>query len=256
MRLRFLGTGTSTGVPQIGCTCPTCISTDVHDKRLRSSVLLNVNGINLLIDCGPDFRTQILNAGAPDIKAALLTHSHYDHVGGIDDLRPYCYASPDGHFPLYCRPDVATDIRNRVPYCFREHPYPGVPVFTTHEIESDPFDVEGISVTPLPVWHYKLPIVGFKIGNLAYITDAKEIPDSTINLIRGIDTLVINALRHKEHLSHMNLEQALNVINQVKPRVAYLTHFADKIGCHRDTDPMLPSPVHMAYDNLIIEIPD
>lgn len=256
MRLRFLGTGTSTGVPQIGCTCPTCISTDVHDKRLRSSALLNVNGINLLIDCGPDFRTQILNAGAPDIKAALLTHSHYDHVGGIDDLRPYCYASPDGHFPLYCRPDVATDIRNRVPYCFREHPYPGVPVFTTHEIGSEPFDVEGISVTPLPVWHYRLPIVGFKIGNLAYITDAKEIPDSTINLIRGIDTLVINALRHKEHLSHMNLEQALSVIDQIKPRAAYLTHFADKIGCHRDTDPMLPSPVHMAYDNLIIDIPD
>lgn len=256
MRLRFLGTGTSSGVPQIGCTCPTCISTDVHDKRLRSSALLNVNGINLLIDCGPDFRTQILNAGAPDIKAALLTHSHYDHVGGIDDLRPYCYASPDGHFPLYCRPDVATDIRNRVPYCFREHPYPGVPVFTTHEIGSEPFDVEGISVTPLPVWHYRLPIVGFKIGNLAYITDAKEIPDSTINLIRGIDTLVINALRHKEHLSHMNLEQALSVIDQIKPRAAYLTHFADKIGCHRDTDPMLPSPVHMAYDNLIIDIPD
>ncbi len=256
MRLRFLGTGTSTGVPQIGCTCPTCISTDVHDKRLRSSALLNVNGINLLIDCGPDFRTQILNAGAPDIKAALLTHSHYDHVGGIDDLRPYCYASPDGHFPLYCRPDVATDIRNRVPYCFREHLYPGVPVFTTHEIGSEPFDVEGISVTPLPVWHYRLPIVGFKIGNLAYITDAKEIPDSTINLIRGIDTLVINALRHKEHLSHMNLEQALSVIDQIKPRAAYLTHFADKIGCHRDTDPMLPSPVHMAYDNLIIDIPD
>lgn len=256
MRLRFLGTGTSSGVPQIGCTCPTCISTDVHDKRLRSSALLNVNGINLLIDCGPDFRTQILNAGAPDIKAALLTHSHYDHVGGIDDLRPYCYASPYGHFPLYCRPDVATDIRNRVPYCFREHPYPGVPVFTTHEIGSEPFDVEGISVTPLPVWHYRLPIVGFKIGNLAYITDAKEIPDSTINLIRGIDTLVINALRHKEHLSHMNLEQALSVIDQIKPRSAYLTHFADKIGCHRDTDPMLPSPVHMAYDNLIIDIPD
>ena len=256
MRLLFLGTGTSTGVPQIGCKCPTCISTDIHDKRLRASALLTVGDKNLLIDCGPDFRTQIIDAGAPDIDAALLTHSHYDHVGGIDDLRPYCHRQPDGHFPLYCRPDVAQDIHDRVPYCFREHPYPGVPIFTTHEIGDAPFNVCGVEVVPLPVWHYKLPIVGFKIGKIAYITDAKEIPDSTIDLIKGIDTLVLNALRREEHLSHMNLQQALDVIERVRPRIAYLTHFADKIGCYRDVDPTLPSPGHMANDNLIIDIPD
>ncbi|MCM1504563.1 MAG: MBL fold metallo-hydrolase [Muribaculum sp.] len=256
MRLRFLGTGTSTGVPQIGCTCPTCISTDIHDKRLRASALLSIGDLNLLIDCGPDFREQIINAGAPHIDAALLTHSHYDHVGGIDDLRPYCHTSPDGRFPLYARPDVIEDIRNRVPYCFREHPYPGVPIFDTREIGSNPFYVNDIEITPLPVWHYKLPIVGFKIGKLAYITDAKEIPSDTMSLVKGVDTLIINALRHEEHLSHMNLSQALGVIAEAKPRVAYLTHFADKIGLQREVDPTLPKPVHMAYDNLVIEIPD
>ena len=214
------------------------------------------DGKNILIDCGPDFRTQILNAGSPDLEAALLTHSHYDHVGGIDDLRPYCYHRPDGHFPLYCRPDVATDIRNRVPYCFREHPYPGVPMFTTHEFTTEPFTVCGMKVTPLPVWHYKLPIVGFKIGNLAYITDAKVIPDSTIDLIKGVDTLVINALRHEEHMSHMNLRQALDSIERIGPRRAYLTHFADRIGLYSEVDPSLPQNVRMAYDNLIVDIPD
>ena len=217
--------------------------------------MLSVDGRNVLIDCGPDFRQQIMNAGAPDIDATLLTHSHYDHVGGIDDLRPYCHRHDEEHFPLYCRPDVAKDIRERVPYCFRKHPYPGVPIFSIHEIDTEPFFIGNIEVTPLPVWHYKLPIVGFKIGNLAYITDAKEIPDSTIDIIHGIDTLVINALRHEEHLSHMNLEQALGCIEKINPRIAYLTHLADRMGCYNDVDPGLPSPVHLAYDNLVIDIP-
>lgn len=255
MRLRFLGTGTSTGVPQIGCTCPVCISTDIHDKRLRASAIVSVGDKNLLIDCGPDFRQQIINAGAPELEAALLTHSHYDHVGGIDDLRPYCYTKEDG-FPLYCRHDVAEDIRNRVPYCFRQHLYPGVPTFNITEIDDKPFEVAGIMVTPLPVIHYKLPIVGFRIGKLAYITDAKTIPDATFELMHNTDTLVINALRRKDHISHMTLDEALAAIGRIKPRVTYLTHFADAIGKQADVEPTLPEGVHMAYDNLVIEIPD
>ena len=252
MRLRFLGTGTSTGVPQIGCTCETCISTDSHDKRLRASAILSIGDKNILLDCGPDFRTQIIDAGAVHLDAALLTHSHYDHVGGIDDLRPYCYRN--GGFALYCRPDVAEDLRNRVPYCFKEHPYPGVPIFNIHEIGDEPFDVDGIEVTPLPVYHYKLPIVGYRIGNFAYIVDAKTIPDSTFELLHGIDTLTINALRIEEHMSHMSLSQCLAAIERINPRVAYLTHMADRIGLHRKVEPTLPTGVHLAYDGLTIEI--
>lgn len=252
MRLRFLGTGTSTGVPQIGCKCPVCTSTDLHDKRRRASALLNVEGKNILIDCGPDFRQQIIDAGAPDLTCALLTHSHYDHVGGIDDLRPYCHR--DGGFPLYCRHDVADDLRNRVPYCFKEHPYPGVPTFDIHEIGSEPFKVGETSVIPLPVVHYKLPIVGFRIGKLAYITDAKVIPDETFNLLEGVDTLVINALRREPHLSHMTLDEALAAISRINPRIAYLTHLADKMGLQSEIEPTLPENVHIAYDGLEIEI--
>lgn len=252
MKLRFLGTGTSTGVPQIGCKCPTCISTDLHDKRLRASALLTVNGVNILIDCGPDFRQQIIDAGAPDLTAALLTHSHYDHVGGIDDLRPYCYRS--GGFPLYCRPDVAKDLRNRVPYCFREHPYPGVPIFEMHEIGNDSFMIAGIRIVPLPVMHYELPIVGFRIGNLAYITDAKTIPDKTFDLMKGVDVLVINALRREEHLSHMTLDEAIAAIDRIKPKRAYLTHLADRMGPQSIVEKTLPKNVYIAYDGLEIEI--
>ena len=167
--LRFLGTGTSTGVPAIGCTCPACLSTDTRDKRLRASAIVSVGDKNLLIDCGPDFRRQIIDAGAPHLEAVLLTHSHYDHVGGIDDMRPYCHSLPDGHFPVYCTADVAEDLRNRVPYCFRENLYPGVPVFSIHEVDPKvPFMVGDIQVTPLPVMHDRLPIIGFRIGPLAY----------------------------------------------------------------------------------------
>ncbi|MBQ9074061.1 MAG: MBL fold metallo-hydrolase, partial [Muribaculaceae bacterium] len=182
MKLKFLGTGTSTGIPQIMCNCAVCRSEDEHDKRLRASAMVTIGETNILIDCGPDFRTQMLRAESPKLEALLITHSHYDHVGGVDDLRPYCTIG-DG-FPIYCRPDVAEDLRNRVPYCFAEHPYPGVPAFNLYEIETKPFKIGDILVKPIPVMHYKLPIVGYKIGNLAYITDAKTISDSTIEMLQ------------------------------------------------------------------------
>lgn len=254
MKLTFLGTGTSTGVPQIGCRCKACTSRDPKDRRLRASVLVDADGHGILIDCGPDLRTQLLYQGSPDIDALLITHSHYDHVGGIDDMRPYCAGGP---FPVYCKADVAGDLRSRVPYCFAEHPYPGVPVFDIHEIDPDrPFRVGDVEVVPLPVMHYRLSIVGFRIGNLAYITDCKTIPSSTIDRLRGVDTLVINALRHAEHMSHINLAQALEIIGEVSPRRAYLTHISHDMGLHADVEPTLPPDVRIAYDGLEITIPD
>ena len=254
MKLTFLGTGTSTGVPQIRCKCEVCTSADPREKRLRASVLIEVHaGCNLLIDCGPDFREQMLREGSPNLTALLITHSHYDHVGGIDDMRPYCYPNP---FLVYCQADVARDLRERIPYCFREHLYPGVPTFNIHIIEPDKdFIIQDVKVTPLPVMHARLPIVGFRIGNLAYITDCSEMPDETLEKIKNVDTLVINALRIKPHMSHMNLEQALAVIKAAKPKVAYLTHLSHDMGLINVTTTLLPPNVHIATDGLSIEIP-
>lgn len=255
MKLTFLGTGTSTGVPQIGCRCKVCSSTDPREKRLRASVMVELqSGFRFLIDCGPDFRQQMLRENSPSLNALLLTHSHYDHVGGIDDLRPYCHPDP---FPIYCKADVARDLRERVPYCFAEHLYPGVPTFDIHEISPNcDFRVGGVDVTPLPVMHARLPIVGFKIGNLAYITDCSEMPDETVEKIAGIDTLVINALRLKPHMSHMNLQEALDVIKVVKPRQAYLTHLSHDMGLIDETRKLLPHGVDIATDGLTVVISD
>lgn len=210
-------------------------------------------GRNLLIDCGPDFREQILRAGAPPLSALLITHSHYDHVGGIDDMRPYCYPSS---FPVYCLADVARDLRERVPYCFRKHLYPGVPTFDIHVIDpSRPFTVDGIEITPLPVMHARLPIIGFRIGNLAYITDCSAMPPDTLSKIHGVDTLIINALRREPHMSHMNLSQALEVIRSAAPRRAFLTHLSHGMGLIDDTRPLLPPGVDIATDSLTVEIP-
>lgn len=249
MRLTFLGTGTSTGVPQMRCQCPVCRSLDPCDHRLRASALLEVDGRNILIDCGPDFRQQMLRAAEPRLDCALLTHSHYDHVGGIDDLRPYC---ADGPFPLYCRPDVAADLRARVPYCFKENPYPGVPSLDLIEIDPEkPFVACGIEVTPLPVMHARLPIVGFRVRDFAYITDCKTMPDSTMALLRGVDTLVLNALRIEEHMSHINLAQAIDIASRSGARRVYFTHFSHGIGLSAEVN--LPQGMHMAHDMLSIE---
>lgn len=253
MQLTFLGTGTSTGVPTIGCHCTTCSSTDPRDQRLRTSALLTDGNRRLLIDCGPDLRQQLLTNHIDALDACIITHYHYDHVGGIDDLRKFSY--PNG-FDIYANADTIGVLRSNVPYCFAEHPYPGAPVLHPHVLE--PFqscDIAGFNVVPLPINHYLMDILGFKIGNLAYITDAKVIPTETIEAIRGIDTLVVNALRPKEHISHMNLTDALNVINVVKPRQAWLVHICHDMGLYAERNPSLPDGVNLAYDNLTIEIP-
>ncbi len=252
IEVEFLGTGTSTGVPQLGCQCEVCRSSDPCDYRLRCSAIVRTQGVSLLIDCGPDFRQQMLRASDLHLDALLITHSHYDHVGGMDDLRPYCR---NGAFPVYAQPNVLTDIRSRIPYCFFEHLYPGVPTFDLHPLSGEKFDVKGVEIEPLLVMHYKLPIFGYRIGNLAYITDAKTIPAETIEKIKGIDTLIINALRMKPHMSHMSLKETLAVICKVKPRRAYLIHESDGIGLHAETSKQLPKGVSLAFDTEIIHIP-
>lgn len=253
MKITFLGTGTSTGVPSIGCHCETCCSADPRDKRLRTSALISAGGKNILIDAGPDFRQQILSNGVDKLDALLITHSHYDHVGGIDDLRPFCY--PNG-FDIYCAADVSADLHVHVPYCFAEHPYPGAPVLHDHIIEPfHPFAIGDVEVLPLPVNHYLIDILGFRIGPIGYVTDAKHIPDATIDALSGVDLLVINALRHKSHISHLNLSEAIDIINKVKPRIAYLTHLSHDMGRHSYVEPTLPSNVRIAYDGLSVELP-
>jgi len=216
--------------------------------------MVEVEGKNLLIDCGPDFRSQILRYHNGSIDALLITHHHYDHVGGTDDLRPYCRGIEA--FPVYCLPEAADDFKRRMPYSFTEHPYPGVPHYELHIITPlTPFKATGIEIVPLPINHYKLEIVGYKIGNLAYITDAKRVPAPTIEAIKGIDTLVINALRHTEHFSHLTLSESLEIIGRIKPRVAYLTHLSHDMGLTANLLPQLPPNVHPAQDGLTIHIP-
>lgn len=254
MKLTFLGTGTSTGVPSLNCDCNVCMSTDPRDRRMRSSALLETDGQILLIDCGPDFYHQMLAYHRfGQIDAALITHTHYDHLGGVDDLRPYCNRRK---FPIYCQPNVADDLRNRVPYCFVENPYPGVPTFDIHYVEPmQRFTIGPTRILPVPVMHGKLLIVGYIINDrLGYITDAKTIPDETIEALKGVDTLIINALRIKEHHSHMNLSQALDVIREINPGRAYLIHMSHDIGLHAEISKQLPENVSIAYDGLTIEI--
>lgn len=250
--IEFLGTGTSTGVPLIGCNCEVCQSTDNKDKRLRTSAIVRINNKNILIDCGPDFREQMLRATSSTLDIVLLTHSHYDHVGGIDDLRPYCY--PD-HFPVYAQQNVLDDLVARVPYCFYKNPYPGVPQFNLGVIDTDnPLHLDNIKIEALPVWHHKLLINGYKIGNhLAYITDAKTIDESTIKRITGIDLLVINSLREEPHMSHMSLNETLSVIKQINPKQTYLIHMSHDMGLHNDISKRLPNNISFAYDKLIVK---
>lgn len=251
IRVTVLGSGTSKGVPEIGCTCSVCQSDDPRDKRLRASVLVRTQGLTLLLDASPDLRQQALIHDIAHVDAVLITHSHYDHVGGIDDLRPFCV---NGALPLYVREDVDGDLRRRLDYCFRQHLYPGVPVFDMQILDGKPFYINGVRIEPIEVLHGKLPIFGYRIGRFAYVTDAKTIDDHARDQLRDLDVLIINALRKQEHFAHFSLQEALELIAYVKPKRAYLTHFNHQMPRYADLAAELPEGVFPAYDGLEITV--
>ena len=253
MTLTFLGTATSTGIPVLGCGCDVCRSGDPRDHRLRCCSLLTLDdGRNILIDCGPDIRQQLLAHHNASVDAVLITHSHYDHIGGLDDLRTLSYKHP---VDIFCSHDVADVIRRVMPYCFNNNNYPNIPRLKLHEITRYvTFEAAGVEVIPLAVMHGHLPILGFRIGNLAYITDATELPEETLHLIKGVDVLIINALRLTPNPTHMNLDEALSVIDSVKPRESYLIHMSHQMGRHSEASLRLPPGVNFAYDSLQIHV--
>ena len=252
MKLTFLGTGTSKGVPEIGCTCPTCLSTDKRDKRLRVSALIETDDARILIDCGPDFRMQMLGIPFDRIDGVLLTHEHYDHTGGIDDLRPFGIF---GDIDVFADEFTHRHLRERLPYFFREVLYPGVPRLLFHTVEPyTAFHIKGVEIVPLQVMHGKLPILGFRIGKLGFVTDMTEAPEETIKQLTGVDTLIIGALRQRPHATHQTIGEAIEVARSVGARETYLIHMNHEAGLHAETDAQLPEHVHLAYDGLEIEI--
>lgn len=249
IKVTVLGSGTSKGIPEIGCYCPVCRSDDPRDKRSRCSVLIETQGVRLLIDVSPDFHDQAIKNDITYVDAALITHNHYDHVGGFDDLRPFCR---NGKFPVYLRPDVNNDLHRRIDYCFREHLYPGVPSFEMNEIDNTPFMINGVKITPISVFHGKVPIVGFRIGKFAYITDAKTIPEEEMEKLEGLDTLILNGLRFNDHFAHLTIDEAIDVIKKLNPKKAYLTHFCHEVGKHADLEKRLPDNIKPCYDGMTI----
>lgn len=253
MKLTFLGTGTSTGVPEIGCKCEVCTSSDPRDSRLRTSALVEEGDTTLLIDCGPDFRVQMLRADVKKIDALLMTHKHYDHLVGIDDLRPY---TRDKELPIYSDRETEIQIRSFFPYCFGRVKYPGVPNIRLNTIDyNSSFKINNIEVTPIRVFHGMFPITAYRLGKLAYITDMSYIEPGELEKLKGVDVLVINALRFsKPHKTHQTVLEALPIIDYIKPKAAYFTHMMHHIGLHAKIEKCLPSNVHLAYDGLVVEV--
>lgn len=252
MRLTFLGTGTSCGVPTIGCQCYTCTSKDPHDKRLRCSALVETETTRVLIDCGPDFRQQIMEQPFRKIDGILITHAHYDHMGGMDDIRPYCQF---GEINVYADPVARKGLLQMLPYCFEEHRYPGVPAIQLHEIHKHiPFQIGDLEILPIEVMHHDLPILGYRIGKLAYITDMKTIDEGELDYLQDIDTLIVNALREKPHHSHQTLAEAVDFSKRIGARQTWLIHSSHDIGRHEEVNASLPSDIQMAYDGQVIEI--
>ncbi len=257
MTLTFLGTGTSQGVPVIGCRCEVCRSTDSRDARLRTSAMVEVGNRRFVMDAGPDFRMQLLREGVSHLTAILLTHKHKDHTGGIDDVRALNFVDyPQIHtVHIYATADTAECVRKDYDYAFAAQPYRGVPEIELHEIDtSRPFVIDGVEIVPIAGEHSIFEVTGYRIGELAYLTDFKSIAEGEVEKLHGVDTLVVNALRWRQHDSHFSVEDALVLVERVKPRVAYLTHMSHEIGLHAESEKRLPEGVHLAYDGLKIEI--
>lgn len=253
MKITFLGTGTSQGVPVIACQCPVCLSDDPRDKRLRSSVLVQTQERAFVIDTGPDFRTQMLTHGVRKLDFVLFTHAHKDHTAGMDDVRAFNYQT-DGPMPVYATRETWTVLEREFYYVFNGSDYPGIPKIERHLIGGEPFSACDLDVVPIPVLHYKMPVLGFRIGDFAYVTDASVIPESSMQRLQNLEVLVLNALRKEKHISHFNLEEALAVVTALKPKTAYFTHVSHLMGKHDDVSPELPANVRFAHDGLVVEI--
>lgn len=253
MKLTILGSGTSQGIPVIACECPVCQSKDKHDKRLRSSAMLEINGKNLIFDAGPDFRYQMLRAEVKDIRAILLTHEHKDHIGGLDDVRAFNWVK-NSAVDVYANLRTKEVVYKDYSYAFSEFKYPGVPEINLQVINQQPFRIDDIEILPIPVLHHKMTVLGYRIGNFAYITDANAIPESSMEKLIGVEYLVINALRKESHLSHFTLSEALDIIKKTNVKQAFLTHIGHQMGLEADVSKELPENVRFAYDMLQMEL--
>lgn len=253
MKVTFLGTGTSQGVPVIGCTCEVCRSLDFRDKRLRTSILIEVAEQTFIIDTGPDFRQQMLREQVRRIDAVIFTHAHRDHTAGLDDVRAYNFLQ-QMDMPIYGTAQVLEQLKVEYAYAFASEYYPGIPRLDLNVIDGEDFSVNGVSFTPLPVMHLHLPVLGFRVGNFSYITDAKSIPDETIAKLAGTEVLVLNALQREQHISHLNLSEALEMVETIRPRLTYFTHISHKMGLHADVEKELPDHVSLAFDGLQINL--
>jgi len=253
LRVTFLGTGTSQGVPVVACDCGVCQSTDPKDKRLRASVLVQVDGLNIVIDAGPDFRQQMLAVQLKELDAILLTHEHFDHIAGLDDIRAFNWFQQKPT-DIYAEPRVQQSVKQIFSYVFASNKYPGIPQMNLHDLLNEQFKIENTLITPIRGMHMKLPVFGFRIGDFAYLTDMKTIDDVELEKLVGVKILVINALRKEEHISHMTLDQAVSYIDMVKPEKSYITHIGHQMGLFRKIQELLPANVSLAYDGLVLEL--
>jgi len=253
MKITFLGTGTSQGIPMIGSNNPVCLSHNSKDKRLRSSIMISWDDNRYIIDCGPDFRQQMLRENIQAINGVLFTHEHSDHTAGIDDLRPYTYKM--GEVPIYAQERVIESLKIRFSYIFEtENRYAGAPKLIENIIDSNSFMLNEVQVTPIAVMHGKLPITGYRFGNVAYITDLKTMSDHEKKKLENLDVLIVNALRITAHPTHLNLEEAISFVNEIKPKRAYFTHISHKLGFHEEVEKILPENVFLSYDGLEIKL--
>lgn len=253
MKVTFLGTGTSQGVPVIACDCEVCRSLDYRDNRTRTSIHIEVDGKSIVFDTGPDFREQMLRERINHLDAVIYTHEHKDHTAGLDDVRSYNFKQ-DMDMPLYGRKQVLDQIQREFAYIFAVNKYPGIPKVKLYEIENKPFQVEGIDIQPINVMHYNLPVFGYRIKDFTYITDVNHIPDEEKDKIRGSKVLVLSALQKISHLSHFNLEQAIAMVRELQIPQAYFIHMGHRMGLHRDVEEELPEGMELAYDGLQIEL--
>ena len=253
MKVTFLGSGTSQGVPVIGCDCDVCTSLDYRDKRLRSSIHLQVEGKSFVIDTGPDFRQQMLRESIKNLDAVIFTHSHKDHIAGLDDVRAYNYIQKVP-MPIYGTSALHAQLKTEFYYAFANEKYPGIPQLDLIEITDQEFHIRGVKITPLPVMHLNMPVLGFRIADFSYITDTNFIPDDTLEKLKGTHVLVLNALQREKHVSHFNLEEAIAMAKKIGAPKTYFTHISHKLGTHKKVEKELPESIALGFDGLAIEV--